>query len=102
VSRPMRGRVCLPRKKESQRGAHLGLGLRAGPALIYYVRELFRRAQISGDELVSMLSAAHQAARRGRPRVAADAGEGVPPPPTRSQRGDQPGLGLRAVPALRV
>jgi hypothetical protein len=32
-------------------------------------------------------SAAHQAASRGRPRVAADAGEGPPPPPEKTQRG---------------
>ena len=33
VSRPVRGRVRLPRKKESQRGIHLLRGLRAMPAL---------------------------------------------------------------------
>ena len=41
MSRPMRGRVRLPRKKESQRGVHLRLGLRALPALIYYFGKSF-------------------------------------------------------------
>ena len=54
MSRPMREwvgvvplpRVRLPRKKESQRGVHLRLGLRAVPALIYYFRKLSRYAQV--------------------------------------------------------
>ena len=46
--------------------------------------------------------AAHQAARKGRPRVAADAEEGPPPPRTKAQRGKKLLLGLRAVPALRT
>jgi hypothetical protein len=57
---------------ENCRGAH-GIRHDAGPA--------------------SNPPAAHQAARRGRPRVAADAGEGPPPPQKISARQPYNGLG---------
>ena len=70
-------------------------------ALIYYLRESSRGATRFGTAgRPRMRPAAHQAARKGRPRVAADAGEGLPPPQTRAQRGAQPPLGYGPMPAL--
>ena len=72
------------------------------PALIYYFQEFARGATILiyHNDRCTVGIAAHQAARKGRPRVAADAGEGPPPPRTKAQRGKKLLLGLRAVPAL--
>ena len=54
--------------------------------LIYYFRSFARKAREIGGSRPGAegAGAAHQAARRGRPRVAAGAGEGPPPPPARN------------------
>ena len=72
--------------------------------LIYYFQEFARGATIFmyHNDRCTVGIAAHQAVRKGRPRVAADAGEGPPPPRTKAQRGKKLLLGLRAGPALRT
>jgi hypothetical protein len=59
-------------------------------------RSVARRDKISECRQILRASAAHQAARRRRPHVAADAGEGPPPPQKESQRGIHVLRGLRA------
>jgi predicted nucleotidyltransferase len=83
---------------------------RAGPyadeigdrlGLYYTPSEPSRCSRISREQ-APRAPAAHQAARRGKPPEAADAGEDLPPPPSR-QRGRGPSQTvLRAVPALCV
>ena len=64
-----------------------GRGSAGGPCATN-ARESSRRARIFlAPPQAPKAPAARQAARRGRPRVAADAGEGPPPPQTRNSAG---------------
>ena len=89
--------------REDPRSGHQGIqeDLRAQSPLIYYVREFAQGARVfERGRSAPQAPAAHQAARRGRPRVAAGAGEGPPPPPSKdpSAGAIPPGLGCGPCP----
>ena len=72
-----------------------------GEALNYYSVGPLHGARIVREQ-APQAPAAHQAARRGRPCVTADAGEGPPPPPARLSAGmNGARLGCGLTPALR-